>query len=224
MFDAQPLKETDLYAPIKAYLEGQGYVVKGEVKGCDVVGLRGDEPPVIVELKTTFGLALVNQGVARLRVTDRVYLACPSIGGRRALRRRREALTLCRRLQLGLLFVRANAVETIVDPKPYAPRRRASAAAPLLQEFERRRGDPTAGGAARTPIMTAYRQDALVCAAHLAQVGPCAPRVVKATTGVARAATILSRDVYGWFVRVERGVYDLTDAGRAAVAASPQAD
>ncbi len=30
--------ESDLYAPVKALLEGQGYVVKGEVRGCDVVG------------------------------------------------------------------------------------------------------------------------------------------------------------------------------------------
>ena len=48
--------ESDLYAPVKALLEGQGYVVKGEVRGCDVVAVRGGEPPVIVELKRAFGL------------------------------------------------------------------------------------------------------------------------------------------------------------------------
>ena len=52
---AMPL-ESDLYAPVKALLEGQGYVVKGEVRGCDVVAVRGGEPPVIVELKRVFGL------------------------------------------------------------------------------------------------------------------------------------------------------------------------
>ena len=67
--------ESDLYAPVKALLEGQGYVVKGEVRGCDVVAVRGGEPPVIVELKRAFGLALVLQGVDRLAVSDRVYLA-----------------------------------------------------------------------------------------------------------------------------------------------------
>ena len=54
-------RETDLYPPVKAYLEGQGYAVKGEVQGCDVVALRGAEPPVIVELKQRFSLDLVLQ-------------------------------------------------------------------------------------------------------------------------------------------------------------------
>ena len=60
--------ESDLYAPVKALLEGQGYVVKGEVRGCDVVAVRAGEPPVIVELKRTFGLGLVLQGIDRLAV------------------------------------------------------------------------------------------------------------------------------------------------------------
>ena len=50
------MRETDLYPPVKAFLEAQGYTVKGEVEGCDVVALRGDEPPVVVELKTAFSL------------------------------------------------------------------------------------------------------------------------------------------------------------------------
>ena len=67
--------ERELYAPVKAFLEKQGYQVKAEVRGCDAVGLRGDEPPAIVELKRKFNLDLVLQGVARLGLSDRVYLA-----------------------------------------------------------------------------------------------------------------------------------------------------
>ncbi len=44
------LRETDLYPPIKAFLEGQGYGVKAEVGTCDVFAVRGDEDQVIVEL------------------------------------------------------------------------------------------------------------------------------------------------------------------------------
>src|SRR4029077_11374747 len=105
---APPPAETDLYPAVKAFLEGQGYDVKAEVRGCDVVGTRGDEPPVIVELKLCFGLPLVLQGIDRLPPPDRVYLAVTRPRGRRARRapvHRRHVRDLCRRLGLGLLIV-----------------------------------------------------------------------------------------------------------------------
>ena len=71
------LSEAALYRPVKAFLEAQGFEVKGEVCGCDLVARRGDEPPVIVELKLRFSLALVLQGIDRLRISERVYLAVP---------------------------------------------------------------------------------------------------------------------------------------------------
>lgn len=36
-------REQDLYAPVKALLEAQGYEVKGEVGAADVVAIRGGE-------------------------------------------------------------------------------------------------------------------------------------------------------------------------------------
>jgi hypothetical protein len=35
--------ECDLYIPVKRYLESLGYSVKGEIGGCDLVGLRDDD-------------------------------------------------------------------------------------------------------------------------------------------------------------------------------------
>ena len=69
------------------------------------------------------------------------------------------------------------------------------------------------------PIMTAYRQRALACAALLVE-GPRRPRDLRAA--VPDAAKILLRNVYGWFARTERGVYALTPAGRDALARWPQ--
>lgn len=215
------VKETDLYPPIKAFLEGQGYTVKAEVGAADLVALRGDDDPLIVELKTRFSLTLFHQGVDRLALADLVYLAVPRGSGRGFQKALTANSALCRRLGLGLLTVRLRDgfVEPHCDPGPYAPRISKPKRQRLLREFSRRVGDPNTGGAARVGRVTAYRQDALRCAAHLAAKGPCRGRDVKDATGVERATEIMRADHYGWFERVGVGVYALTPKGQAGLAA-----
>ena len=67
--------------------------------------------------------------------------------------------------------------------------------------------------------MTAYRQQALACASALSQ-GPRRVRDLKPE--MPDAPKILLHNVYGWFDRAERGIYVLTDAGRAALKRWPQ--
>ena len=40
--------ETALYLPVKRFLEELGFTVKGEIGGCDLVGLSAGDPPVVV--------------------------------------------------------------------------------------------------------------------------------------------------------------------------------
>ncbi len=211
------MQETSLYAPIKRHLEAQGYSVKSEVAGADVVALRADDPdPVIVEMKTAFSLSLVQQGIVRQSITDWVYLAVPTIKGRKTLARH---LGLCRRLGLGLITVRAKDghVNIHCDPAPFAPRKIKVRRDRLLREFSRRVGDPNIGGSNRVTLITAYRQDAMRCAKHLSDAGPCKGAVVASATGVTRATTIMRDDHYGWFERVATGIYQLTPKGQAAL-------
>ena len=220
------MKETDLYPAIKTYLEAQGYEVKSEVCACDVVAVRAGEPPIIVELKTGFTLPLLLQGVDRLAVSDRVYLAFAvgEVVAKNALWRknRKQIIKLCRRLGLGLISVRINegrddVVEVHLDPVPYVPRKDKKREGRLLREFASRVGDPNEGGVTRKTIMTAYRQDALRCLKHLSENGPTKLADLRKATGVQRAAGILQDDHYGWFERVARGVYQLTPKGVAAL-------
>jgi hypothetical protein len=219
------ISEAMLYGPVKRFLEGCGYEVKGEVHGCDLVARRVDEPPVIVELKLRFTLALVLQGIDRLALSERVYLAVPrSSRGPRGARGTRGIMPdappirrLCRRLGLGLILVGRNAVTIVEEPVPYRPRLAAKRAVRLIAEFDRRVGDMNVGGRNRAPIVTAYRQDALRVAGALARAGPMRVAELRALTGVADAARLLQRDVYGWFARVGRGTYALSDRGRAAL-------
>jgi hypothetical protein len=189
------------------------------VGAADLVAVRGDELPVIVELKLRLTLSLFHQACARLTVTEQVYIAVPRPTGRTARRALKDNLSLCRRLGLGFIVVRADgAVEVLCDPGPFAPRRQKVRTARLLREFSRLRGDPNDGGATRHGIVTGYRQDSLACAAHLAEAGPCRGRDVAAAAGVATATRIMRDNHYGWFERLRPGVYGLTEAGRAGLA------
>ena len=215
------MPETELYDPIKAYLMAQGYEVKGEVGDADLVACRGAEPPVVVELKTGFSLSLFHQCIERQSVTDLVYLAVPRGHGSRWSRSLKNNTALCKRLGLGVITVRLkdSFVEVHLDPATYRPRQISRHKARLLREFARRVGDPNRGGATRKGLVTAYRQDALRCAACLSRNGPTKGAVVAKETAVAKATRIMADDHYGWFERVETGIYALTPKGSEALAA-----
>ncbi|MEX0281756.1 MAG: DUF2161 domain-containing phosphodiesterase [Arenibacterium sp.] len=210
--------ESDLYPPIKKLFESRGYEVKGEIGAADVVAHRGDGPPIIVELKLRFSLSLFHQAVRRLALTDAVYIAVPRPTGKTARRVLRDNVSLCRRLGLGLITLRIDGrADVHCDPGPYNPRKSKRKTERLLREFDRMQGDPNAGGATRHGIVTTYRQDALRCAAHLAENGPSKGAHVAASTGVVNATRLMRDNHYDWFKRVEKGVYQLTEAGRSGL-------
>jgi len=213
-------QETELYAPIKAWLKELGYDVKAEIGPADVVALRGDEPPVIVELKTGFSLTLLQQAVARQAISDLVYVAVPRWSGKAGWRAFKGNIGLCKRLGLGVMSVRLvdGFVQLHCDPKPFVPRKSKVKTARLLSEFAARVGDPNDGGT-RGKIVTAYRQDAERCAAHLLSHGPTKGALVASAVNVPRATSIMAANHYGWFMRVSTGIYDLTAEGRTAASA-----
>lgn len=209
--------ETTLYAPVKRFLERLGLEVKGEICGCDLVALDNGTPTAVVigELKLTFTLELVLQAVDRTAVCDEVWLAVRASKRGRGREADARVKKLCKLLGFGLLVVAANGrVDPLVEPVPWKPRSNAKRRSKIVNEHRRRLGDPAAGGSTRKPIMTAYRQQALACADVLAK-GPARPRDLKLF--YPDAAKILHRNVYGWFFRQERGIYALTDGGRAAL-------
>lgn len=211
------MQETSLYPPIKRFLEDLGFSVKGEVGGCDAVAISAGDPPIVVicELKLQFNLDLVLQGVDRAAACDEVWLAARL--SRRGKGRESDVRfrSLCRRLGFGLLGVtEGGRVEVLLSPAALAPRRDPKRRSRLVDEHRRRQGDPALGGSSRQPIMTAYRQEALACAAAISS-GPKRPRDLRPE--LPNALKILRRNVYGWFVRTGYGVYGLTPAGYEAL-------
>lgn len=209
--------ETTLYEPVKAFLEGAGYTVKGEVGGCDVVGVSDGDPTLLVvcELKLSFNLELILQAVDRASIADEVWIAARVSAKGRGRESDKRYRDLCRRLGIGMLGVADNgSVSVIVGSVTPMPRTNPKRRSRLMREHQKRKGDPAVGGSTRTPLMTAYRQQALGCAAVL-KAGPLKVREIR--NHVPDAAKILQGNVYGWFERVERGVYGLTPVGLEAL-------
>lgn len=210
--------ETSLYLPVKTFLEGLGFSVKGEIMGCDLVALRDGEPAAVIigELKQSFTLELVLQAVDRSAAADEVWLAVKASARGRGREHDSRVRKLCRLCGFGLLSVLPmGGVEVVVEPVPWKPRHDGKRRSRIIAEHRRRRGDPALGGSTRRPIMTAYRQRTLAMAQALA-AGPLRPRDLTAL--VPDAPAILTRNVYGWFERQERGVYRLSEAGHTALA------
>jgi len=120
------MQETSLYEPVKRFLETMDFTVKGEIGGCDVVGVRAGEPPVVVicELKLQFNLELVLQAVDRAAACDEVWLAALMSARGKGREHDRRFRALCRRLGFGLLGVGSKAMWSCCSARP--PCRRAA--------------------------------------------------------------------------------------------------
>jgi hypothetical protein len=217
------VKESDLYPPLKRFLESQGYEVKGEVKDCDVVAVRGQDPAVIVELKLLINLDVILQAVDRLALTPTVYIGIPERST--ALKRRLKPLRkLLRMLGLGLLAINPRPgkgrTTVLLDPGEYRPRKSKPRTERLLGEFTRRIGDPNPGGMVkRNGILTVYRQRALAIARVLATRGPTKASEIARETGDPGTRGILYGDPYGWFDRRGGGIYALSPRGSQEIPA-----
>ena len=200
------LLEQDLYGPVRDYLTGLGYEVKGEVKDCDVTAMRDGEL-IVVELKRGFTLELIYQALDRQRVADGVYVAVPLPKRGYMSPHMQEMRSLCRRLELGLIFVGFTQkgipqVDVAVHPKEAsAPRRDKKRRLAVIREHESRTGSVNQGGVTRKKIVTAYKEQALRTARILRDAGPARVEEVKRLGGPDNAGVILGRNVLGWFDR-----------------------
>jgi hypothetical protein len=210
--------ESDLYEPVRGFLAAQGFDVHAEVKGCDVVGRRGDDL-VVVELKRQLSLDLLAQAVRRQQLTDAVYVAVPSPVRSAGARRVRELHPLLRQLAIGLLQVDDDGtVRLALQPIPAQRRREPRRTRALLRELDGRSTSDNVGGTRGRAQMTAYREATIHVAVALERLGPTTPKALRSLGTGERTLTVLRGNAYGWFERVDRGVYALTIAGERELA------
>jgi len=206
--------EKDMYKYIKSHLEGLEFSVKAEVLNADIVAVK-DELVIIIEMKKTLNTTLMHQGCKRQRICDYVYLAIEKPSSKQLRSRQfREKLHLVRRLHLGVMFVNMDKemVETFLDPKNYTLRKNKIKKRKLLKEFEQRYTSFNVGGVTKTKIITSYRERALVIAYHLKD-SPLSVKEIRSLSKDLKCATILQKNYYNWFERIDRGVYQLSDLG-----------
>jgi len=210
------IKETDLYEPIKQLLEDQNFIVKGEIKGCDIAALREDELWV-VEMKKSFNITLLYQIMDRLSITPHVFAAIPR--PQKANDRKFITLTkILKKLELGLITVSIDSpikqAEIILLPGKSGKMGKKAAA--LRKEIKGRKGD-TAGGSTRVMINTAYRERCIKIACILGQLNQdeaIAPNtLVKQYNCEKDAGNILRFNHYGWFVKIAKGKYAISLTG-----------
>ncbi|MNZ61139.1 hypothetical protein D3C78_792260 [compost metagenome] len=177
-----------------------------------------------MEIKKTFNLPLLLQGIERQKLSPEVYLAVERNRNKRGAHNQRwsDITNLCRRLGLGLITVtqyktKSPVVEILCSPGSHviapSPRAIKARTSKLLYEFNERSGDYNIGGSHGTKLVTAYREKALRVALALQQGGEMSPREIRDKSGIGHAASILQKDYYGWFKRVSRGRYILNSEG-----------
>ncbi|MFK8012061.1 MAG: DUF2161 family putative PD-(D/E)XK-type phosphodiesterase [Marinicellaceae bacterium] len=211
------MKESDLYLPLKKFLEIQNYEVKGEVKDCDVLAVRKDQEPLIIELKLSINLSVIIQAVDRLSYSSLVYLGIPK-QYKMNRNRRRKVVKLIKMLGLGLIVIDPNikigSVDVVVEPKEFKPRISKAKKQKLLSEFHNRNGDPNLGGASTMQgRVTAYRQRAVCIAEYLSKNGATKASILAKQLQEPKARDILYKNYYGWFESESRGVYQLSKIG-----------
>lgn len=229
MKETRKILEKDLYMPIHNYFEKLGYDVHGEVKDCDITVSKDDEL-IIIELKRNLNLELLIQAVKRQRITENVYIAVPKPNYSAFTKRWRDLCFIVRRLELGLITVSfkndVERVNVVFDPFPFdgqksrqqTRKKRKS----IISEIDGRHGNYNIGGSTRTKLMTAYKENSLHIACCLEIFGQLSPLKLRELGTGKKTQSILSKNFYGWFERVERGIYKLSENGREALSKYPE--
>lgn len=210
------LKESDLYLPIKGFLENLDYQVKGEINDCDIVATK-DDKIIIIELKLSLNITLLLQAVDRLSLADTVYIAIPKHSPIYK-KQTSKIKKLIKRLGIGLIIVdiqkEQQYVEVINDPDDYVPRKNKRKQEALLKEFSNRIGDPQKGGSNCTKaVLTAYRQRCIRVAHYLSKLPSSKGFEIKNAINEPQATQFLRDNYYGWFENIDRGIYSISEKG-----------
>jgi len=221
----QKILEEDLCGPVSEFLIKNGYIVRSEVKYCDITALK-DKELIVVELKRNLSVDLLAQAVKRQKASDLVYIAVPKPKKMIGNSKWKDICHLLKRLELGLILVSFKGKETFIEipiEPVYFNRDKSKAInrkkrENIIKEINGRYCDLNVGGSTRKKLVTAYRESAIFIACLLNKFGALSPKELRNFgTDNKKTTSILSENHYGWFIKVKRGLYEINDEGRRAL-------
>ncbi|RLQ94239.1 DUF2161 domain-containing phosphodiesterase [Falsibacillus albus] len=221
MKENERIFEVDLYPPIQKHFVKLGYEVYGEVRDCDIAAVKDDEL-IIVEMKLRLNMDLLVQATKRQKMTNLVYIAIPRPTHSLRSKKWRDLCHLVRRLELGLILVSfrrgIKRVDIQIDPVPFDRKRSKQSNKKkrelLIREVAGRHGDYNIGGSTGTKILTAYKESCIKIGCYLDKFGPLSPKALREMGTGEKTLSILNKNYYGWFERVQRGIYSINDTGK----------
>lgn len=214
-------KETELYLPVKKWFESAGFTVHAEVKDCDLTAIK-DSELIIAEFKRGLTIELLLQGVSRQKSAEKVYIVIqkPSV----KYRKFQDILYILKKLDLGLLLVDFEDAENAVVEEALAPEqsfrvnKKSRKRRMILKESTLRATDENCGGCNQKKLLTLYRERSVFIACCLEKFGELSPEDLrKLGSSKRKTGTILTKNYYGWFTRIKRGRYGLSDEGKKAL-------
>ena len=212
-------KEYDLYEPVKKYFEAKGFSVYGEVKGCDLIARLGDEL-IAVELKLSVSLKLIFQAMERKKSAPLVYVAVPRPKSAKS-KHYKNSIELLKSLGIGMLVVALDSplktVEPVLHPEFGKPSSAVKSRA-IKKEIDGRSADYNKGGSTRQKIITAYRERSVKIAVLMDKHGEVSAKMLVNEYGEEKSiGSILGKNFYGWFERIDKGIYRLSEKGKEAL-------
>lgn len=200
--------EKDLYEPVKRLFEDEGYTVKGEVDGCDIIAVK-DSRMIVCELKLKFNLKLVYQLLDRKSISKEVYAAVTT-----PKKDTYDIIRLAEAIDCGLIFVSetTGAAQAVRRPKATGVRKSRKAGS-VKAEFDGRSFE-NVGGVNKTKLMTAYREQSIKLMCVLEAVGEASPKELKKMGFENNVGAMLYNNFYGWFSHIRKGVYGLSELGK----------
>lgn len=209
------MKETELYNPVKEFLEKLGFSVKGEIGEVDVFAMNG-EISIAVELKLNISLKLIYQAIQRQKIADYVYIAVPKRAIKSHKNNYKSLKLLLKRLSIGLIIVEQSLIKVVIEARDYdlaISKNKSKKKTKILKEFTNRKNTLNIGGSNGKKI-TAYREKVIKIALIMQDNEIYSPLFLRKKTEIVETAAILQKNYYKWFIRVKRGQYVLSEVAK----------